>query len=128
MLNKLIAREEHPDPARDHVHVGSSPAFNRRLPAFVTEYPIASLDGGTVRGIPSTNIVTELFPRVIVKCFEWNVGVLVPGCSSSPGINLLPVSSLIRHTYTAALGRSDSATTREVPVGRVACPFVRPCV
>ena len=73
MLNKLIVREEHPDAARDqedHVQVGSSPDFNRTRPAFVTEYPIASLEGGTVLGVPSTNIVTELFPSVIVKCFE----------------------------------------------------------
>jgi hypothetical protein len=51
------------------VQVGSSPVFNRCLPAFVIEYPIASLDGGTVLRVPSTNIVTELFPKVIVKCF-----------------------------------------------------------
>src|SRR5271168_764508 len=60
--------------------------------------------------MPSTNIVTELFPSVSSKRLAWYVGVVAPGWSSSPGISLRP-SSPIRHTYTTAVGRSASATS-----------------
>ena len=63
----LSARDDDARPRR-HVQVGNWPAFSLCRPAFVIEYPIASLEGGTVLAIPSTNIVTELFPKVIVKC------------------------------------------------------------
>jgi hypothetical protein len=50
------------------VQGGSSPAVNGWRPfAFVIEYPIASLDGGTVLALPSMTIVSELFPSVISK-------------------------------------------------------------
>src|SRR5271165_6568914 len=79
---------------------------------------MAWLEGGTVLSVPSTIIVTELFPRVISKRFAWYVGVLLPGCSSVPGITLRPLSP-IRQTYTGALDRNESATngTTAPPAG-----------
>ena len=41
---------------------------DRRPVAFVIEYPIAWLEGGTVLDLPSMTIVSELFPSVISKC------------------------------------------------------------
>ena len=35
------------------------------------EYPIASLEGGTVRGLPSITIVTPLLPSVTSKRLAW---------------------------------------------------------
>src|SRR5467141_1101927 len=54
--------------------------------------------------------LTALLPRFSVKRRAWNVGVLSPAVNVVPGISLRPLSP-IRHTYTSAVGFSDSATS-----------------